>query len=541
MNRFNLKKTVIAITAIFILCLLSVILFIIKNNITEADFYASVSKFDQNLGSGFYSQAEEDLPDLYSKIKNSTSALSFLKRLEKLSSATGEYTAFHYYSDKLYERYKHNLEIAAVYSYAAYMNEDYDAAFTVSDDKLNKSDYNSLFLSSVLRTESTITDSKVFEHINDEYKFFFKTDKVEAEDFYRASEFINDDRLLLDSALLLMRNGQNAEAFEYIKQAKSPINKAGMFIAYDNLDFKAAQQYYEQLSAEKDQGSAILMFGADIYMENGRYDLAAGIYNSILEKDPDFSWIIYRNLYSLDSEKGLGYLDFGLKRFPLKQELILPQAWEIYLKNGTEDLSKYSSLSSPEENDPLSELFRINILLKNRSPEHIIGNYWNIISRAPESETIAVSFANYLLRNRSFRQLELLLSKQADYNGEAAWQFLYAAVSACMQGHPSAESYIDKSLEMKETTAALYNKGVICLLSMRTEEAESWLLRAASAAEMENNAEYLSRIYYKLAETYYNNLEYDLAEKYVKKSLRIVPDDLRCSLLLNKIEEGYNG
>ncbi|MBI9105545.1 MAG: hypothetical protein JEZ04_02310 [Spirochaetales bacterium] len=541
MNRLNLKKYAIAIIVISIFCLLLVILFVVKKNNDAESFFEDVSIIDQNIASGFYNQAEKQLSELYDRINSSSFALSFLKRTERIASEVGDYSDFIDYASGLHSRYKNNLELSAVYAYSEYMNGNYKKAFSISEAKLAKSDYNFIYLASLLKENRKVSDRKVYELIPSGFRLFFRNEGLGYEELITASKIIKDDRLIVDAALLLMGRGEKEEAWDIISSAQAPNNLPAMFIAYDNRKYGAAERYYTELSPSEKNRSAIEMFGADIYLETCSLEAAEAVYNKILNDNPGYSWIPYRNLYSLKTgtAAGIAHLEDGLKLFPGQQDLLLPLAWETYISTGLGESA--ASLSNPEENEPLSELFRINVILKNRSPEHIIGNYWNIINRAPDSEVIAQSFANYLLRNRNFKQLELLLKKYTDFNGETAWQLLYSAVSALMQGDAAAsKEYIDRSLKIDETTASLYNKGVISHFSGNKAEAVFWLKRASATAEMNNKPEYLMKIYYKLAETYYNNLEYGEAEKYVKKSLRIAPDDMRSSILYNKIKEGHN-
>jgi hypothetical protein len=544
MNRLNIKKKIIVIFVISFILFLSVIILIVLRKIDSKDFHGTASDIDYDISSGFFSQAEKQIPELYTKIINKNTALSFLKRSERLSSATGSYSDFVKYSSELSKRYRNNLELTAVHAYAEYKNGNYDEALSSSRQKLGRSEYSSIYLVSSIKSNKEIEDKKIFEHIPDEYKMFFKDKLPDADELIAASRIIRDDRLLIDSALIFMKDGDKQKGFDILNSMKDADNELGMFISYDNEDYQAAAGYFADLNAEETLSNEIMLFGADIMLKVGNPDEAVDIYNEIINVSQDFSWIPYRNLYSLeyDSDKSIENLESGLKQFPGQEELLLPLAWENYLNNGRTDDSRFVNLLNPEINGALPELFRINVLLINRSQEHIIGNYWNIVNRAPDSQIIAVSFANYLLRNRSFDQLQILLERYREYNGEADWIFMYEAVSACMQGNiTDALMSINKVSENNKNIEVLYNNGVINTLSGDSSEAIVKLEKAAFLAETEERENNLVKIYFKLAENYYNNFEMDKADFYIKRSLRIKPDDIRSSLLLKKIEEGING
>lgn len=542
MNKPNQKKKVIVIAAAAVIVLLCAVAYILISNINTEDFYQTASEIDYDTASGFYKQAETKMPELFHKIKNKKTALSFLKRSEKLSSLTGNWRDLSGYAADLAGRYRNNLEITAIYAYALLMNENYHDAVATSKQKLGRSEYNSIYLASSVKAGEEIRDSKNFEKIPEKYKLFFSGKSPALEDLLKAAGTIKDDRLIVDAALIHMKNGEGERAIEIMNNLQEPFPEIGMFIAYDQRDWKRAAAYFNDVDTGKEQPE-IMMFGADIMMKIGSSESASEIYKTIITDQADYSWMPYRNLYSLeeDEQTAVSWLESGLKMFPEQEELLLPLAWERYLKTGNTDDERFKPILNTDKNSELSELFRINTLLSGRSPEHIIGNYWNIFNRAPDSETIATAFANYLLRNKSFQQLDMLINKYTAENGDSAWADGYAAVSLAMQGYnEDALSRIKAALEKDESAELLFNMAVINDLCRAGGDTLGWLEKAAFAAEKEENKDDLAAVYFKTAEAYYNKSEYRIASDYIKKTLRLNPDDIRSSLLLKKIEEGYN-
>ena len=531
MNNYKIKKVIITASIVLISFLLFLIIHTILQKNSDNDFYESLSEIDRDIDYGYIKSAGDKIPAQYEKIKNPENALSLLKRISKIDDAAGDYSSLESYSEKLERRYPRNIEIAAVSSYASLMNGNVGAACAKSEKKLAKSVYNSIYLAAVLKSSDCIIDSGVSKKIADKFRIFFSGEEADADSFLSAADKIMDERLKVNAAVSLMAEGRRDEALKLVADEPRSFGKAGMYIAYDCGDLMTAENCYRIYSEDHKIDADMKLFAADIYLEKGDREKACSLYGEVIGEKEDYSWIPYRNLYSIEDDplKAAGFLDAGLEMFPGNDELSASRAWE-------NDLAETEAGGGI-----LTGLYRTEGSAGSRSPENITGNYWKMYNGRPDSKTAAISFSNYLLKQRSFGQLGMLLDRYEKINGKEAWSIMYRGIVMSAGGDfGQAAVLFDESIEQERSAAALYNGAVNYTKLKSPEKAMSLLNEAEKAAIDEDNEIYLEKIYYNEAENYYNTYRYDDAVTNLHKVLKINPNSLRASLLLGKIQEGYD-
>lgn len=533
----SLAGTVLLIVFVFICWLLW------KSN--ESGFAKEFNDIDLYIQSGFYSQAAEALDSTYTEIKNSSDSLKFLKRCFILSQKTLDYSLLKEYSFKLHSRFSRNVEIAAVYSYSLIKTQNYNKSLEVSGKFLKKSDYDYLYFYNVLKTGISPDEKKIMTHLQTDYGYKQEIDSYNKEKLLYLKDLDYDERYFVDLALLSASEGNFSEAHQYLLNTDArKFNKLKMTIAYDSQDYDAAVKYYHTYLLNTNEADNLYrLLGCDSLIKNGYFKEAEVEYNFIVETAPKFSSIPYRNLYSLnknDPHKADLFLKEGLKIFPDSSILSEAHAFELYMNNDFQKLE--NSLEFEEENPPdtpLFDLLRLNSITAYRNPEHIIGELWVLFNKYPDSEEVCKYFANYLLRNSNLDTASVLIEKYSHLNKTEDWILTYKAVISALEGKlTDAAEIISRAVELNSNYLNRYNQAYILALTGRDRDAADVFLSVADDVEKnhENNA-FLSKVYLKLSESYYNIKDYESANYYIILALDIDAYSFTGRILLNKIQE----
>ena len=544
MNKPSVKHLII-VCSILLSVLVSITCIVLINDKKFDNFYIKLRHVDTNLNSAFYNQASEDLDRLYLCIYNKKTALIFLKRSYRIAERTGDYSSLSLYCEKLYNRYKSSVEIAAVYAFALRKDGDIAKSFDISEKRLIKSVYSNIYLLNLIESGIPVSDIKFKSGTGNTYSFIF-SDKYTGENLSEAADAHFDERYVIDQALLMLKEGKFSDAgtlLSLTEESSAPELK--MFFCYDSGNFTDAEKYFKILQSSGQLPTEQILFsGCDILMRNGKYSEASALYKSYLEKNADRYSLPYRNLYSIhrkDVER-ITWLVKGLELFPESNELLVPYAWEFYLNNNYDDMKAVVSELRKNDNAANAELLKINLMLIGRSPEHIIGNYWNVFNADPESETITRAFGDFLLENHQYEQLELLMNRYLKNNKPEGWVYVYTAAGKALEGKiDEAMMQIEKALNLNADTVTYFNTAVILNLAGRQQEAEVYLKKALLLEDQkENNTEILSKIYYELAETNFNRKKYNEAFHAVRQAIDLNPDNMKSKLLQKKLEEEFN-
>ena len=541
MNKPSIKH-LIFICSIILLSLLIILFYQVRNERRLGDYYYTMAEVDSDINSAVYSGALYKLEEAYNEIFNPKTALMFLKRAERLARETNSYDFFSKYSIEIYIRYGRNTEIAAIAGYATQKYEEYDKSIEISQKKLKSSNFSELHLLNVIKYKSDKIRSDIDEKSSKGYAFLFDDKEITPDVLLDAASFFGDQKYLLDAALMTLSAGNIDDAWEILGDSgkDGSLDEIKSFIAYDRQDYRTAKVYLNRLSMRTGNPELIL-FKGDVLLRNSSYDQANLVYEDFIKKYPLYSSIPYRNLYSINYTYSIRntWLAEGLNYFPEARDLLLTFAWELYKEGdlqGTADV-----LKKVESNDSSLELFKLNMMLTGRSPEHIIGKYWTIYNAAPDDESTAVSFSNFLLKNRQYEQLDILLQRYVEAADVEDWVYSYSAISMALQGrYGEAAREIRKALDISVNVPNYYNMGEILSLGKKYDEAVDALQKALVENDTGvRNDEYAGKIYYKLAEIHYNINDYVLAEDYLHKLMAINPNDMKSSLLMKKIQERY--
>ena len=535
MNKPSIKHLII-ICSIILISLIIVLFFQINNEKKLGILYSALLDIDSDISSGFYSSASDKLDDTYNSVFNNFTAKMFLKRAFSISAETGKYGLFTDYSISLSERFNNDTEIAAIAVYALCKAGKYEEALGISDKKLSTSGYSKLYILNLLKSGRDLTLIDIKNRYTDPYSFLFDNISLSEDMLLLLSEKIGDKRFNLDAALLNAADGDYKKAIDILADAgDNMFMDARAYIAWDYGDYKSAYRFYKNIKTDNKDPLSTL-FEADLLIKIGKSGNALRIYEDFVKLRPDYSSLVYRNLYSLNSGFTIRnmWLEEGLERFPNDINILLPEAWEAY-KNG--DFGETAVIiDMVDTEDTQLELFKLNMMLNGRSPEHIIGNFWNIYNNAPASENVAISFANFLLKNKQHDQLDLLLRRYKEASGASDWVYCYYAVSKAMTGdYGAAEENINLAIDLSDNIANNFNSAVILASSGRYREASEILEGLIPIDGI--SEEYLEKIYFKLAETRYNMGDYPGAESSLKKLSAINPGDMKSSLLLKKIQD----
>ncbi|HAK47265.1 MAG TPA: hypothetical protein DCO79_15275 [Spirochaeta sp.] len=541
MNKPSVKHLII-VCSLILFCLIIILAVQLRNESRLQAYYSILVGIDSDIDSKSFPAASSALKSAYNKIYNARTAVMFLKRAEKLASESGRYEILQEYSMMLKEKYRRSDEISAIAAWALQKEGDYHGSLEISQSDLSRTDYYPIHILNLLNSEAGSSPQKLRKKYIGYYGFLFREHDFTTDELLIAAEDFSDERFILNAALMNLREGNFETAGVLLSRTgidSFPQVKA--YYAFDDHNFKQALNYFQKNKAEiSDYG--YYLFGCDLLIKNALTLEAADYYGQFVEKYPVFSSLPYRNLYSINYnyDLRLDWLDKGLKYFPEDNELLVSSIWEMYKNKDYDSIA--DTIDNIDDSDTSIELFKLNLMLSGRNPEHIIANFWNAYNAAPDSENAAVSFANYLLKNKQAEQLELLLKRYADAAGADDWTFCYSAVSHAMQGkYRAAEALIEHALEVNKNIPNYYNKAVIFSLMNKREEALRILEKTVILAEeTKGNDRYLPKIYYSFAENYYNVGDYINADIYIRKLLKDKSYAMKSKLLLKKIQEEYN-
>ena len=549
MTKSHRNYLLIAAGSVLILLILFLVLKINLKSDDNNEFITELKNIEKNISSGFYEHAEEQLVDQYTKIKNSTQALMFLKRCLSISEKTEDYDLFFRYSERLYERFKRNIEIAAVYSYALQKGNNYKKSFIISDKKIKKSDYKSIYYLNVLKNNYIPEEKKTRENLYTNYAYRLNRADLNPELITSLYDLYKNEKYLVDLALISAAEGAYGKALDYIhKTAEADYSEIKMLLYYENGDMDNAEKYLEILKKNRSELSRhYRLFECDVLLNSGREKEAEINYEKFISEYPDYSSIPYRNLYSINrnNSKGLDFLEKGLFLFPESGVLNQSFAWNLYIDNDYSELDEiintYENENIGERNSTLSLLY-LSVSTIGRNPEHIIGQLWNLFNIYPESETVCRYFANYLLNNNRTDTLNILIDRYIDENYASDWCYCYKAVGYTLAGDfKNAEENINSAIAMNDNLINNYNKSYILMLQERYSESVNVLEKlVAEMNNLEDSKKYLSEIYLKLSESYYNLNDYKSAYYYIMQSKDLEPGNFKSNRLYNKIKEEYN-
>ncbi|MDC7227179.1 MAG: hypothetical protein PQJ61_10500 [Spirochaetales bacterium] len=539
MNKPSLKQLIV-ICSLILLSLIVLLVFQLRAEHKLKVYYKYISNVDSYIESGLYNDAASSIESLFSNIYNNKTALMFLKRCEKIAAGTGKYRLYSDYALGLYEEFPGSSEIAAVAVYALILYGQSMQAYDLAEKELFNSEYWPLFALIIAETGSTDYNNKKLQKQSVMYSRMLDNE-LSVSELAEAGKTLKDDRLFLDSALKLLEAGDFKEAEKTLLQTRAasfPMVKAEL--AWDLKDYSSAFQYYKKIG-DKSGNLDLLLFGGDLMLKHGLNNEAREQYIALLSEAPSKSFIPYRNLYYIDHsyEKRLEWINKGLQKFPDENELLVSAAWEAYILDNPVEAAQY--LSKVEDESLSIQLFKLNMMLGGRTAEHVIGNFWNIYNANPYSESAAVSFANFLLKNKQWEQLDLLIKRYRGSGNDDSWPYTYSAVSKAMQGeYSAAEELINTALEKDDNLMNNYNLAVILTASGRYKESADVLEKILILFDNTIDKDTIDKIHLGLSENFYNSGNYENALYYINKVRSEEVNSINYNLLRNKIQDRIN-
>ncbi len=510
------------------------------------DVPAILLEADYALENGFYSEAADILEKTRSYTGSSQEWMRILRRAEAVSRGTGDYRFLRGYGKAAVSDLPGNEELHAVYTYALIRTGLYEDAYEHAARHLESKLYHSLIAEAALNLGPQAYDPKELE--DNEFSVFLADAPAGDPGFFEelAAEY-QDDRLFAASAVAWMMEGNVERAVENaVKINSGDFTLLKYYIYYDYGVYDTAGELLSELryTSEFDTTEGLLL-RADLEMAMGSFEKAGDTYRTIIEDDPEASWIPYLNTAWIYTRKGeyeqaADALIGGYELFPGKEEVAT--AFSIFLLQITRvDIDNAVLLQLEEglrEHEEMLGVYR-QAVQASKSPERYRAILWELFNLHPENVKIAQYFAWYLLGIKDIVDLRLVLEKSENRYGEMEWIWFFHGCIYAVRGQiETAEEYFVQSLEKNDRWETAYNLALLAMRYGNTDKAYEYF-RAAElqlTAKKETHGTIIAQIRVKTAWILYVNGQHDASKRQVDYALEMDGGNLEGQLLRKKLE-----
>lgn len=536
MNKKNRIILIILVSAVFLSGIISAFFFLYKPKPSEP-FSKILASLDDSLEIDSYKQFKNDVGRIIKQYPlKSNSWLSLLKRAYIYAGATEDYAFLTELSEKAHKDFPGNKEINFIFIYSLMRSNRYQEA-SERINRLSVKDYAG-FRSEIATGLIISRGSGVYQpEFADPIITTFSSEKPET--FIEAGKITGDRRFFLNAGLLCMKAGHTEEAMDLIKQGfLEPWPETALLISYDSGNLTSAQYYLQVLYQIREYASIPhKLLSADILYLLADYSGVLEMYLSLLQEDPEVSWLAYYNsawVYVLkkDYKLAIDLLERALLFYPDNTELILFLANCYSVSGKRSEAVKILTEHQKRQGSDIRAVFALSVLNKELNRQRFESEIWNILSRkAEEKEEVYRYFARYLLDIRSYSEVFNVLDKaELEYPGKSWVSFLRGiAYAATDQKDKSIESFI-RSNDLLPGPEGYYNIGILYKQNRDYAKAEESLY---GSLELAKNAtdQIKSSIYSQLALLFFETGRNDAAERHIQYALDLYPHNLEALML----------
>jgi tetratricopeptide (TPR) repeat protein len=431
-----------------------------------------LAEADYELSLGYRARGLERLSAAAQITRSERSLLGVLKRTRLIAAATGDFAPLARLSQVALDRKPTSRRIGEIYVYAAIRADTGGKAGLWLSRLSGRRESEAIVVEAYLRGRSKELAAQTLSgEMSSLLGLSEERDPVRLE---AAAKGYGDARLWLDAALGWMKaaDAQRAErAWEAVGRAADlPASREpAIYIAYD------CGKYEEALAALQSEARVVvrpdrMILAADLSLLLGRVREAGAGYLSAVEAWPDYSWVPYLNLASLEEQAGDGE---GAERRRARAQALFPGVEAVALRY-TADLQGRGDIEGARaaivrflQGAPDSLAANLRLLdLKGAaaSPAVYTAALWGLLRRHPDDGRLCRVLVLYLLELRDFDGAGMALAEfeRASSGGGRAWLEEYRSVLAAAQGdYAGATAAMLRSIDLEPTWKRHYNLGVL--------------------------------------------------------------------------------
>jgi len=510
-NLFVLMAGILLIAA----ASLGIVWFINQNTPKDDSFLIQLQNIDGLMGQGYFLQAREDLLEIISKTKKDSQWLRVLKRGYYISEYLEDPQFLYELSRTAGKRAKEEEKILPFLIYSANrtgrFSQSIDLAETLKDPRWSSLKSLTFLYEDPLKAADFTADEEIAGLLRSQI-----TDSYEK--IRLAAENTGDNRLWLDSALLSALQGNRENTLDNINKMteKEPYAEILSRLYWDLDDLALSGFYLNQALLRYPSRLDLLQMRGDLALVQGDRPTAETIYQDLIQKEPNRSWVPYYNLGLLyqqqnQLQRGIEILEEGYDYFPQNPEIYL---FLIELLAFTEQHMEARLLMEEHRDNTEVALLEVKWYPTMESPRKRTARLWDLYNEDQTKEGVA----QYLIWNSlSLGDLEggrLALDIAEKRLGFNWWIGFYSGVAALLEGnYPQAIEDLNSSLEGQENFATLMNLSILLQNQERWRESFPLLNRALQIAESQNRSNaVLSKIHTLVGKYYASQAEYSKAK-----------------------------
>ncbi len=423
------------------------------------------------LAEGYSTEAIGILDSLQNAPGTSTDYLKLLKRYLIWGEMENEFNPFLSFARKVGNEFPGRQDIRALIVWGLLKTARYEEAAGIASS-LTEPTFESIKAESILRLNNEMTPESVKEQGLENNPYISVMVKQEPEIFVFAGDKTGISEYYLDAALLFMGQGRIRIAESILRNhLGSEYPRFGLFLSVDSDRFSSSMDYLDIMDERNELSPETELIKGDLLIRAGKLNDAEEFYGDYLARYPQVSWIPYYNFFLLIDMKsndsvpvaGRNILEKGLSVFPGQEELSFLLARD-YLLSGEDSRAEevLNSLVNEGQGGYKAELALISLFSGRRSPEYVIGRYWEIINSYPDAQEPERVFGHYLLAWSQWDDLDLLLNRVEAHGGRSGWSCEFRGIADAMNGNTDAGiEYLEKALELETSPYRYYNLALL--------------------------------------------------------------------------------
>ncbi|HTP60271.1 MAG TPA: tetratricopeptide repeat protein [Spirochaetia bacterium] len=331
-------------------------------------------------------------------------------------------------------------------------------------------------------------------------------------DFLAAARVVDDKRINLDAALLMLEKGDLAGARQVSVSSlqDQAFDEPAGLIAYDAGDFETAlarlTRLESRLQAAGFPRADVELLVADCYHALGKSANAAGALQDAIRIDQRTSWTPYADLGLMAEQRGNAAAAdeiFGQGRavFPGSRDLTLLSARLDALRgNPDAAIALLNGLVSERPKDAEAALFLLGLRTPSLTAQAYRVELWRLFDRVASDRTVFLTLAAALMASHDWEGVAIAIHQHELAAGTQDLDTLsYRGAVETMQGKEAqAAREFQQAVALDASGKARYNLAVLSLHQGQAQEALGNLAvaaeQAASAAEGTPDALFAARI-----------------------------------------------
>jgi tetratricopeptide (TPR) repeat protein len=312
-------------------------------------------------------------------------------------------------------------------------------------------------------------------------------------DFLAAAGVVNDSRINLDGALLLLEKGElaRARAVAVSSLQDAAFDEPAALIFYDSGDFETAITRLKRLESRQQARGVpradVELLLADCYHALGMEADFADALQSAVRLDPGVSWTPYADLGLIAEQKGntvaaAEELARGRMLFPASRELVLAAArMETGRGNQAGAITLLDGLVSQGPQDAEAALLLLRLESPELAPQAYRAALWRLFERQPSNQAVFLTLAAALIASHDWDGAGIAVHQRELAQGAAdADTLCYHGLIEAMQGKENqAMVAFEQAATLDRSGRSRYDLAVLLYHKGSAQEALAQLDQAA--------------------------------------------------------------